>query len=183
MQEITLTDADGNRIVVDNYSGALSVMDVAHYHIHEGLFYTISRTELALADNASITFYIVPNQLRLHLRVSALSGGDGMLELFENPTVSANGTAQVGINRNRYSANVPDSAMYYGPTVTGDGTRIFDAISPGGYKNFSTGGEFGLTGEYVLNHDRTYLARMTNLSGQAAPIALIMDWYENPGYY
>jgi hypothetical protein len=104
--------------------------------------------------------------------------------MFENPTVSAEGTAITPINMNRFSSNTPTGDIKHTPTVTGTGTSFGKELIPGGTGPFSIGGIDGRSvraPEIILHSARTYLIRITNQSGGTIDISFAAGFYESPG--
>jgi hypothetical protein len=117
-----------------------------------------------------------------HANFSVNCGGDAELEIFENPTTSAPGTAINAVNNNRFSPNTADGTYYHTPTVTAAGTPLFATLAPGGAGGNSGGG--GTTGEsrggaeFILKTGQTYLVRVTNRAGQAKRVSIAVGFYE-----
>ena len=163
---------------VDERSGYLITISEIHALIHDGKFFSASYVDETVSNNASLNILIDCNGASPHTRIMCQVGGDCHFRLFENPTVSANGTEITPVNRNRYSPNTATTDLYKDPTVTGDGTLISELISPGGTILVSTGGDSSMFEEFILHKDRTYLARITNISGISQPISMELEFYE-----
>ena len=126
MQYVGIKDHDGTVAGVDDISGYLVQISEIHAQIHEGQFFTSTVVDTSVADSGTLEILMLTNGSVPHARFTAQSGGNSRLEIFEDTTVSANGSALVAQNRNRLSANTATALVYSGPTVTGDGTKIFD---------------------------------------------------------
>ena len=178
MQYVGIKDHDGTVAGVDDISGYLVQISEIHAQIHEGQFFTSTVVDTSVADSGTLEILMLTNGSVPHARFTAQSGGNSRLEIFEDTTVSANGSALVAQNRNRLSANTATALVYSGPTVTGDGTKIFDMICAGGTGGNSAGGSGGMYEELILKASTLYLVRLTNLGGNSQPCGLIADWYE-----
>jgi len=107
-------------------------LDIAHHRIHEGNHFVIHRITKALttvkyflmippSGNPSIT-------TQIHIIFEVLSDGGMTLELFEGGTVSSNGTQLLPRNSNRNSTTPAFMTVLENPTVTSDGTGIFEDL-------------------------------------------------------
>lgn len=159
-------------------SRALVTMDTRHNRIHRGQMYEYTEVDAALANAGTIELLLVLTA-GAHMRFASVAGGDARVQLYEGTTVSANGTQRTAQNRNRFSSNTPDMAIYFSPTITGDGTLISDGILPGGIGGlFSGGGSSDIFEEWILGPGN-YLLRLTNISGGAQPCSVQVDFYED----
>ena len=108
--------------------------------------------------------------------------GDIDIELFEDVTVSANGTLLNEKNANRASSVTPDMLIYRDPTVTADGTLLFTEwmtpTSTGRGSSAEGLGSDALQTEWVLLHDHDYEIKMTNNSGATIDYQYEISWYE-----
>lgn len=165
--------------VIVDHAGHLISHTISELKIHDGLLFAGGYYDSSVADNGDIELLIdVPSTTEVVASMFVRVGGDAVLTVFEGTTVSANGTTITPTNLNRSSANSPSVNMYHTPTVTGDGTQIFESYSPGGSLGFSAGGEGALeTGFFAAN--TKYLCRLTNISGVANPLQLTIRFYEH----
>lgn len=164
-------------IKADPFSGSLSFMESEHVRIHAGDGFGLSGLITGLASAATFYLYINPS-IATHWRDYSLKadGGPVQIELFENPTVTADGSLLTSYNRNRFSTHTASVDIYSGPTVTLDGTRIYiDAL----YTTGAKGGETeGVPLEWILNSARTYLLKITNNDANATDMVYQFFWYE-----
>lgn len=175
-------DGEHNPVLVDETADAdaLVLIDVIHNRIHRGHFFSLDVVDAALINTGTILILVrVAAGKSAHIRFEAAVGGDARLEMFEDPTTSADGTAITPLNRNRFSSNVATTLFFSGPTVTADGTSLSDKILAGGAGIFLSPGSEGSTfKEWVLN-EGDYLVRLTNISGATQPAHLQTNFYEN----
>ncbi|MHC4643870.1 MAG: hypothetical protein ACYTBJ_00110 [Planctomycetota bacterium] len=112
-----------------------------------------------------------------HIELAVSVSGSGLLEFFEDPTTSADGTALTAYNYNRNSSNTPNALFYYDPTVTVDGTRIDVQYIPGGDRLQTRVGSAARGGiEWVLDSEQ-YLLKFTPDADNTA-ISLSVGFYE-----
>lgn len=166
-----VTDVNGLPVLVDD-----------HPQIHEGKGYQLSMY-FAVGAGASQYIYFAPTK-GLHLRNYQFHSDvtPATIALYESPTQSVAGAAQTPRNRNRYAADTPAVTIQLGGTYTSDGTFLDrdDIIQTSATQK---GGEItGPNVEWILNHGKTYILKVTNGGAQSANILLRLFWYEwTPG--
>lgn len=177
---------DGHRpVLVDGellgVHGALVVVTVEHYRIHQHQVFTVSAISEGVLDDASVEVLVrVPAGFDMHVQIFGTSSHDAFGRIFDTPTVTADGTP---ITPHNHSRNVPEGTpasvveIFDSPTTTADGTQIFETFLPGGQKNQAGGATASGAGEWNL-HAGDYLLRFTNKGGQAATMSMILWWYE-----
>ena len=164
----------------DPYSGCLGSIDSAHLRVHKGQAYTASYYDAALADTTSISILFTTDSTTYpHIITSVSSSGNASVLFYEGATTSNDGTAVVTINRNRNSSNVNGLTVTHTPTVTTNGTLIYEDYIPAGEKSKATGGSDGWGDELVLKPSTKYLLVLTNDSGASAIVSVSAGWYEN----
>jgi len=176
LTEIVDTNGDS---VIEPYSGAVITIESEHARIHQGKGFQLSNKITGLLSTESHYFLIDPST-PIHWRdYKFLTDGAPVdIELFENPTITANGTALTPLNRNRLSATVSTSAVYANPTVTSDGDRLYiDGIVGSGDKK-STGSTEGIAGEWIIDGGNTYLLKLTNNDTVTINYIYQFFWYE-----
>lgn len=177
---------DGHRpVLVDGEllgaHGALVVIGVEHYRIHQHQVFTVSAISEGVVDDASVEVLIrVPSGYDCHIDITGTASHDAFGYIFDTPTVTADGTP---LTPHNHSRNVPEGtpasvvSVFNAPTISDDGTEIFATYLPGGQKNQATGGSAAGAGEWNL-HAGDYLLRFTNKGGQAAIMSMTLWWYE-----
>lgn len=168
---------------VDRFSNALYVIDVFHAKIHQGTAFEHTLLVEGVNDTNTIALLFVIGQgINLHARIGAKGGGQGILRLYENPTVSDNGTAQTPRNRNRQFSDATAGTLFANPTVSDNGTLLTEALVPGSSGGFgfsaALGGASDLPEEWVFAADNTYLVELTNTSGNTRDFSIGVNAYE-----
>lgn len=171
-------------ILFDDEGQALTVISEPHAMNHRGkMFHTFHKFS-AVADAASVEILIKVGAAELHLQKFRVSVGAGDVDwfLYEGATSSADGTGMVETCTNREAANTPTATFFHTPTLTGDGTQIFQHWVPpsatgvgqsaAGISN-SEAGE-----EWELDASTDYMQRITNNSGGSIDIFVEYLWYE-----
>ncbi len=164
---------------VDEITGAVMTIDSFHHEIHEGETFVATQIDTNLANNGELTFHLTPGPTFSHLVFNGTNGGDATIELLEDPTV-VGGVAVSERNMKRTSAEPGDTVVLSGVTVNVVGTTVFDCVIPGGTGGNAAGGVLGLrdNSEFILDPDKTYVVRLTNIAGNAKAACLIIQWYE-----
>lgn len=163
MSSVTIKDRRDFAIAdVDPHNEALVTQDEIHSNIHRGVFFTAS-SQSVIALSSTLEFLIKVGATRsAHTRFALSVSQDMILELFEAPTTSADGTSIPAVNRNRFSPITAVKEVFSGPTVSADGDFLFEGYIPGGDKHTASGGQGGSFEEWILKTNTNYLLRVTN---------------------
>ena len=148
-------------------------------NVNPGEAYTVRLTDEALVDDGELDILIItPATGAIHLTASATVGGESSVFLFEDTTVSGNGSALAENNRDRQSTSTTGVTTFSGPTITAVGTELWDGfIEGGGGGNASGGSARGGLG-WVLARSSLYMVRLKNLSGGAIIAGLTLDFFD-----
>jgi len=138
---------------------AIVEMDNITRRIWDGLVFEYSDVFIEQVNDSKEYLLKVDNSYVLHIFWEMSSELGITVELFENPTVSANGTSVTQFNCNRNSSNTIHSVLYEDPTITADGTRIRIDLLAGSNQTSSR----GTTDEMILKAGEDYLIRVTSL--------------------
>ena len=150
----------------------------AHFRIHQGRLFTVGLTDEAVLAAAVFDALIVTGTIPPHMVISAASEVNARLQLFEDTTTSADGSANIPMNNNRMSTRASDLRLYSGPTITGVGTQLDgDRLILAGKAN-TGGSEITSFLETILKPNSKYLIRMTNISVQTGVMSIAAYYYE-----
>lgn len=102
--------------------------------------------------------------IEMHIIFEVDSDVGGTLEFFENPTVTGNGIPLPIINNNRRSGSTSLCEVFEDPTVVADGTQLFQerggtATTGADLGEFDRDDE-----EFILNPSFTYILKFTPLA-------------------
>lgn len=159
-------------------TGAVVTVDNAHHEVHAGNMYIVHKITEDLANDGSLDIVLKPTTIHAHAVWFHAAGGNAIFRLYENPALSDDGTVLPVYNVNRESGNISTVAVYHTPTVSGVGTEIVGHIIPGGTGGNASGAMLRSNTEMVLAKGRTYLFRLTNVSGQAKDVSIVIEFYE-----
>jgi len=169
---------------VDQYSGAVGVIEQEHLKIHEGKLFTVAK-RLVIDDSGGTTpthefLGAVPAGVFPHFRKITITSDGGPLDVdfYEETTVSDNGIAVTSYNNNRNSTNAAGLLIYDSPTITDDGTILEPILIPGTKQAGSFGSE--ASNEWILKADTNYMIRIINNTTGAgtSKFTINMFWYE-----
>lgn len=159
-------------------------LDIAHHRIHEGNHFVVHKVTLAVPIAPPKYYLIIPPPVQpggtiieMHLIFEIDSDVGGTLEFFEGSTITANGVPLDIINNNRRSTTTSLSQIFEDPTVTSDGTILFQerkgtALTEAELGEFDRNDE-----EFILHQNDNYILKFTPLA--AANITMELNWYDN----
>lgn len=179
--DVVLYDIYGNPVHIDQYSGALGVLEQEHLKIHAGQAFTAA-ARAVIADGGGVHDFlgIVPASAFPHFRkvIIGSDGGPFDIDFYEGTEVSSNGALITPFNNNRNSVNTPELVVYDAPVITSLGTLLEPVIAPGTKQAGSLGSEG--SNEWILGQNTNYAVRITNNTpgGGVSNFAINMFWYE-----
>ena len=177
---VALAGRRGN--LTQDLTGALAVIAYAHHEIHGGSTFLVSYKSPDAAnipDNGTIAFVITVHAKYAHMLFRAACGGDMEGELYEGTTVTAGtGVGMFEYNKNRASTKANTVGVRRDMTVVAAGTLLENEFIPGGTGGNAVGGASMARAEWILAPGTVYMVRVTNRAGNAQPMSLAVEWYE-----
>jgi len=182
---ITQQDNNGNPIDFDTVTGdSYQVqLDLEHHLVHAGKHFTTSVIDADTDSGGSKNWaFVSPDTTtRIHLTGQLYSSSSGVLEFYENPTMTGSGNAITILNNDRNSVTSPTLAFYDDPTVTGSdiGSRLVvqtigtKATGPFG----GAGGNVNRAREFILKQGEQYLVKFVP-DNDDTRLSLSLEWYE-----
>lgn len=169
----------------ERFTGFTSVIQSDHNYIHAGKAYNmplfiddlasagVSYIRLTTPDNLTSYTHFRP------IGFSTVASGV-LLEFFEEPTLTTQGTTKTPVNRNRNSSKSANTTIGTGATVSADGTLVLSATVGSGGNQAKTGGGSadGSTEEIVLKPSTDYVIKVTNIGAVTTDIYISVFWYE-----
>ena len=174
----------------ESFTKALSVMDQDHAYIHQQLRYTaFYKATIAGSGTLQISLQTpaVASGKEIHYRGLAPSPSGELLDIqiFEDATIDAGGTAITPVNRFRPGTPPASTVeLKYGTTFTDNGTELtglrefFPGASGGGPVSSSGGEKASANEEVVLKSDTVYRILITNGDTDPNIVGLLFNWYE-----
>jgi len=165
----------------DSITHSLVSIRTVHHQIHEGESFSSNdvTTNVQMAAPKRYLLITPDTDTRAHFVFRIGTEPGAKIELFEDTTVSNNGSVLPIFNNNRNSANANELLIYEDPTVTGDGTCIFveqDGTTTAGGK---IGADISHDDEIILKQNTIYQIKITVLAN-GTDVSTHMDWYEEP---
>lgn len=161
----------------------LTTVDEAEHQAHNGQVYTTDYLDDSVDNDASLDILLKNDGINTHLVLAVAVGGDAKVFLYEDTTVSADGTQLTPHNLNRTIEDQSSMSVYHTPTVTTVGTQIKQVFVVGGAGGNSVGsvgaGPARPGTELILKKNTNYLLRITNVAGQAKRIGFDCSFYHN----
>jgi len=155
--------------IVDDY-GPLKVVGIEHTAVHDGKSFTYAGAANAIPAGASVYFLGRTGDVTAHLFEFFIKSDQAPMtvQFFEGATVTAPGTEQTPLNRNRQLMTPSTMGVFAGSTVSADGTELILARILGDQKTVTS---TNLGGEWLLKKNTDYVFKITNNSNQNANIA------------
>ena len=163
--------------------GRLATIEYAHMAVHEDGFVTATEYVADLDIIGPRTYYIKPLAgFALHSVFLIKSSSAVRVQIYEDPTVTGDGTRLAHMRNNRNSA-IADNARdttYHTPTANPDGDLIYDSYSGGASGLLiRAGGESRQGEEIILNPAKGYLVRVTATVDNTI-LSMSHEYYEVP---
>ena len=163
---------------VDAVTGAIEVISYEHHEIHSGSHYFV-KTVIELSGAGDIEYFMFrtpDTSKRVHAQARIGGNAEFDIEIFEDPTTTADGTPVTTINNERDSANTSELLAFGAPTVTADGDRIW-------YGRIGTGRDATVSAatgyEILAATDTDYLFKVTKAASGDGYVDVDFSWYEH----
>lgn len=152
---VQIVDENNEIITIDDTTGVLTTTDFSHYEINKGESYYIQANSASLDAGLCLNMTVVTSNSNewVHVIWVAESSDAMTISIYENAVVSTPGVILTPNNRDRNSANMPDTIFRNGDIFTNTGTLIWEWQSGGG-NIIGSGQELS---EIILAQDTTYL--------------------------
>ena len=171
--------ADADDTVIEGSDGSLGTIDHPHREIHEGNHYTVSKIFIEVADDGTALIRITTGaNKKIHTVYRVVAEGKAYVRFYEDTTYTEDGSAMVEFNNERSQADSTETIARFTPTIDSLGTLLLEDILEGGTGPLSVGATNGTRTEWVGNVSSDYLIHVTNVSGQAKDISILVQWYE-----
>jgi hypothetical protein len=174
-----ITDDDGTeRLAVDANITFIdnAVVTMEHWirKLYDGLVF--HACDIVSKDKDAYRYVLikVPSGYEAFLRWQLSSELGITFRIFENPTTTANGTAESTYNMNRNSSNTNNVDAYYDPTVTDEGTELISQLIAGSNQSASSGTS---DVELVLKENEDYLLKIIS-RGNGNDMNYELNWFE-----
>ncbi len=151
-----------------------------HHKIHEGEFYIVDSIDgdVDIASPKIWTFVTPNNNSRIHIYFLGAASGAGTFALYEDASVTANGSTISPINLNRNSSREAEMLFYEDSTIDDIGTFLMGVfVGTPGVGLTRIGGSGARTSEMILKKNTRYAVRFTPVSDNTK-VSISFKWYE-----
>jgi len=177
-KRVIITDGTTDAFVEPSSQG-LTTSRAIHKRVDNSNQWIASYRWAAVASAADVFFHIKVGATKNPHGVVRISTGAAITYyVYENPTLTNDGTALDNVNQNRQIVIAPGTACYIDPTITANGFQLEIGT-------FGTAGKFTATGEqvenggyFLLKKSEDYLVRVTNDDEAAQDISMAYMWHE-----
>lgn len=161
-------------------TGYLTSIGFEHHKIHEGEHYTCSDYDSDVDSTNKDWLVRAPASGSVHTTFEIEASKNGLVEVYEAPTTSADGTPLTCYNNDRNSSNTPTLLVFKDPTVSGTGTTRLGVLvmgSDGANPVGDRGGKSERGKEVILKVSTDYLLRFTALNDNTR-VSMDLEFYE-----
>jgi len=157
--------------------GAVPMFDVERRRAYLSKQFFASYRWLNVTDGAAKYLHFRTPSTMVDIVFTAEVCGKAWVDLFENPSLSNNGTEISIFCTNREDPATTEAKVYRDPSVTSEGTCIETALigTPG--KFTLTGGLSVGYGYWYLKSNASYLSKITNKAGSASDIGAALTFF------
>jgi len=174
--KVKITNGDSDLILGND--GMMLVQQEINKRIGDSeQFYASHRFE-SVANDDSVLVLLKTGTMSSHGFITVGASGKCFLDLFENPTITNDGTTISSFSLNRETTSSPVTEIFRTPTTTSEGTPLE-------YGMIGTAGKFTLAGgDQIGSHwwfkpNEEYLIKVTNKSGDNADFIVDYNWHEH----
>ena len=166
-------------VKIDPSTNAIATVDFEHVEIHGGSHYFVKDYVDVDGDGTVVYMgFTTPDTTKwIHAHSSIIGEAEFQVEIYEGATVSSTGVPLTPINNNRNSTNTAGLFPFAAPTVTDEGTRIWNGVTGAGRYPSAVSAEFGF--EIVAKQNTIYLFKLTKVSPGTHYIDTNFWWYEH----
>jgi len=164
---------------IEPSSGGLTISRAIHRRIELSNQWIASYKWAAVAAGADVFF---------HIKVGANKNPHGVIRIsceaattfyiYENPTLTNDGTGLSEVCENRQTITVPDTTCFRDPVITANGLQLEIGTSGSDGKFTATAMQIENGGYFLLKKSESYLIRITNDDGAAQDISIAYMWHE-----
>lgn len=151
----------GEHVVMDRSTSAI---EYGRANIHSHVF-----TGVSSGSSVLVLVRNLKSETPSHLDVRIAGNGEWIVDTYEGPTISSDGSLMVTAAINRVHPRQETVDVFHGPTVSADGTQLSTELIPG---NFLTSGISNEALSLLVNGGGEILMRLTNNAGTAGDVGI-----------
>ena len=160
-------------------SGSLVSIPVEHHMVHEGKYFTATDYDTDIDISAPKYWRITaPNTTtRIHCTIMVYVDAAGLVQFYENPTISTAGTSLTAYNNDRNSSTAPTATVFKDTTTSNDGTLLEQAYLGTSNNRTKIGGDSRQAVEFILEQNEDYIVKFTPAADDTQA-TIAVEWYE-----
>ena len=164
---------------IDVVDGAIITITNKDYRIHNGNFFKAGQYTVSAGTVSGVVLHMLtPASLAVHTVYTVESDVAGLVELYENPTITVSGTVIFVLNRNRGGLTSSTTLVFSQPNYTsGTGTLLARRYNGTYSKDSTPGGAVTGLAEWIFKSGTNYILKFVP---EATPshVNLRFDWSE-----
>lgn len=178
VSKATIKIWDGLKLV-DVDIDSLVITDVFHHRVHEGKYWTVTDYDGNVQIITPKYWHIkAPDTaIRCHIVMAIAVNDETLVEFYETPTLTGNGTALTAYNNDRNSVNAVTALFYKDPTVTSPGTKLQNDLIGTNNPKTRLGGNIRQVTEIILKQNTSYLLKNT-VTNNGTRVSFNLELYE-----
>lgn len=171
-----------DRLRIDTVHAVLASIGFEHYEVHLGHMFILSDVRLVPGVGPNELFYHIRDvggatTDEMHANISIVSDGAVEITIYENPTLTDDGAALTAHNKDRHTGGAPGTTFFHTPTITNNGTEIYNNIIPSAtHPTMAAGGKTKGINEWIFDSGDAYLIRILGAGGEN--IGIEVEFYE-----
>lgn len=168
---------NNGKLLKTNERSLVSLSSI-HYHNHVGDIFVYNEDFILNAAQVHLDLWCIGSEKNAHFTSFEVTVGGNpiLIEFFENPTITNNGTAKNLSNTNRQFNFNSSINVYDDPTITNDGKLLIRRGIIAAQSKIA--GVAGSETEWILARDTCYLFKVTNQNGNNVQFYNTFFWYE-----
>jgi len=172
--------SDGvNPVEVDPDIGGLLVTPIERNLVGDGVVFSCFHTFGAVPAATSRWLHVkVPASYVAHMRFRFMAEAKIDYYVYENPTLTGDGTALTEFDMNRTTSNASNVDVFHTPTVSAVGTMIDNGMLGSSGFLTDTGGSISPMRDWIFKESESYLVGANNNDAAAKDIVIQLSWYE-----
>jgi len=140
-------------------------------------FYASHRFESVATDD-TVLVLLKTGTMASHGFITVGTSGKCFLDLFENPTITDDGTPVNSFSLNRETPSSPVTEVFHTPTTTSEGTLLeYGMVGTAGKFTLAGGDQLGSHWWFKPNEE--YLIKVINKSEETADFIVDYNWHEH----
>ena len=174
---------DDNTVIpihIEPSSKAFQVSRAIHYRVMHSNQWMSHKTFIAIPNANSRWLHVkVHADTNCHLGFKVTTESKAWYYIYENPTLTNDGTAIDRVAINRETPTASQTLVYHTPTITNTGTQLESGMIGGEGRADDSPGTSASAGYWLLKKGESYLIGVNNQDANAKDINVMVSWHEH----